>query len=52
VDETELVLTVNVAVVEPGATVTLVGTVAAELLLDNETTALPEGAAELSITVP
>jgi hypothetical protein len=52
VDVTELAFTVNVAVVAPAATVTLVGTVAAELLLDSETTALPDGAAALSITVP
>ena len=54
VDETtETVLTVNVALVAPAATVTLAGTVAAAvLLLVRVTTAPPEGAALVSVTVP
>jgi hypothetical protein len=36
---TELVFTVNVALVAPAGTVTLAGTVAAETLLDSETAA-------------
>ena len=51
-DETDEVFTVNVAVEFPAETVTLAATVAAALLLDNETTAPPEGALELSVTVP
>ena len=51
-DDTAEVLTVNVAVEEPTGTVTLPNTVAAGLLLDKETTAPPEGAAEVSVTVP
>ena len=47
------VVTGNVAVVAPAATVTLAGTVAAAvLLLDSATTAPPAGAAALSVTVP
>jgi hypothetical protein len=50
---TALVLTVNVALVAPAATVTLDGTLAAAvLLLDSATTAPPDGAAPLSVTVP
>src|SRR5258708_12337903 len=50
---TALVLTVNVAVVAPAATVTLGGTVAAAvLLLESATVAPPAGAARLSVTVP
>jgi len=50
---TELVATVNVAVVPPAGTVTLTGTVAAAvLLLDSVTTAPRDGAAALSVTVP
>ena len=50
---TELVLTVNVAVVDPAATVTFEGTVAAAvLLLVSVTTAPPVGAAPFSVTVP
>ena len=50
---TELVVTVNVAVVDPAATVTLAGTCAAVvLLLVNPTVAPPVGAAALNVTVP
>jgi uncharacterized membrane protein YjdF len=42
---------VNVAVVEPDATVTVPGTVNAPTLLDSETVALPAGAAPFSETV-
>ena len=49
---TALVLTLKVAVVEPAATVTLVGTVAAAaLLLDRVTLVPPLGAAFVSVTV-
>ena len=48
-----LVLTVNVALVAPAATVTLEGTVAAAvLLLESATCAPPAGAAPLNVTVP
>jgi hypothetical protein len=50
---TVCVVTANVALVAPAATVTLAGTVAADvLLLDKVTTAPPEGAAEVSVAVP
>ena len=50
---TALVLTVNVALVAPAATVTLDGTLAAVvLLLESVTTAPPDGAAPLKVTVP
>ena len=50
---TVLVLTVNVALVAPAAIVTLDGVLAAfVLLLESVTTAPPEGAAPLSVTVP
>src|SRR5688572_1343135 len=50
---TVCVVTVNVALVEPAATVTVPGTVAADvLLLVRETTAPPDGAAAVSATVP
>lgn len=53
VDVTRLVLTTKAALVEPAATVTLVGTVALEvLLLERETTDPPDGAADVSVTVP
>ncbi len=50
---TALVVTVNVALVDPAGTMTLAGTVAAEvLLLDSVTAAPPDGAAPLRVTVP
>jgi len=50
---TALVLTVNVALLAPAATVTLAGTVAVDvLLLERETVAPPAGAGPLSVTVP
>jgi hypothetical protein len=50
---TGVVVTVNVALVAPAATVTLAGTVAAAvLLLVRATTAPPAGAALLNVTVP
>jgi hypothetical protein len=50
---TALVLTVNVALVAPAATVTLEGTLAAAvLLLESVTCAPPAGADPLSVTVP
>ena len=50
---TAAVAAVNVALVEPEATVTLAGTVAAPvLLLDNDTTAPPDGAPDVNVTVP
>jgi hypothetical protein len=50
---TALVLTVNVALVAPAATVTLEGTLAAPvLLLESATCAPPAGAASLKVTVP
>jgi hypothetical protein len=51
--DTGLVVTANVALVAPPATVTLDGTVAADVLsLDSDTTAPPAGAGPLSVTVP
>jgi hypothetical protein len=44
--------TANVAVVEPAATVTAAGTDALLVLLESATTAPPEGAAALNVTVP
>ena len=53
VDEaTALVLTANVALVAPAATVTLEGTLAAPLLLASATCAPPAGAGPLNVTVP
>ena len=50
---TALVLTANVALVAPAATVTLEGTVAAAvLLLESATCAPPAGAGPLSVTAP
>jgi hypothetical protein len=50
---TDLVLTVNLALVLPAATVTLGATVAAEVLaLDKVTTIPPEGALAVRVTVP
>ena len=50
---TALVLTVNVALLAPAATVTVAGTVAVDVLpLERETTAPPVGAGPLSVTVP
>jgi hypothetical protein len=50
---TLLVETVKVALLDPAGTVTLAGTVAAAvLLLDNETSRPPDGAAEVRVTVP
>jgi len=46
------VFTVNVAVDEPAATVTLPGAVAAPLLLDSVTTTPPVGATPVNVTVP
>src|ERR1700722_12053168 len=49
---TALVFAVNAAFVAPAATATLVGTVAADALLERKTTAPPLGAAALRVTVP
>jgi len=49
---TALVLTVNVALLAPAATVTLAGTVAVDVLLVRVTAAPPAGAGPLSVTVP
>ena len=51
-DVTDVVFTVNTAFEAPAATVTLVGTVAAALLLESATTAPPVGAPAVSATVP
>ena len=50
--EPATVATVKLALVCPAATVTLAGTVAAALLLDNVTTVPPLGAAAVRVTVP
>src|SRR5258707_13235488 len=49
---TAVVVTVNVAVVLPASTVTLVGTVPAALFLDKATEMPPFGAALVKVTVP
>lgn len=49
---TDVVVTVKFALLDPAATVTLLGTLALELLLLRLTTVPPEGAAELRVTVP
>ncbi len=52
-DELGDVVTMNVAELPPGATVTLAGTLATEgLLLDSATTVPPAGAAPFRVTVP
>jgi len=50
--ETAVVVTANVAVVAPDATVTVEGAVADELLLESETEKPPVGAADPIVTVP
>jgi hypothetical protein len=52
VPPTALVPIVNVALAEPAGTVTLAGTMTAESLPDNDTTAPPVGAAPVSTAVP
>lgn len=49
---TDVVVTVKFALVDPAATVTLLGTLAEELLLESETTLPPDGAAADRVTVP
>jgi hypothetical protein len=49
---TARVVTANVALVAPAGIVTLGGTLASALLVDNDTTAPPFGAGAVSVTVP
>ena len=49
---TELVGIAKIALVDPCATETVAGMVAAVLLLDSDTVKPPAGAAEVSMTVP
>jgi hypothetical protein len=49
---TVVVFTVNVALVAPAATVTLAGTVAADMSLETDTFAPAYGAGPLRVTVP
>jgi hypothetical protein len=51
-EDTVLVATVNVALVDPAPTVTLVGVEAAALLSESVTTAPPDGAGPVKVTVP
>src|SRR5438034_7250768 len=51
-ENTILVLTVKLALMEPAGTVTLDGTLATPLLLESATCAPPEGAGPLKVTVP
>ena len=48
----EVVVAVKVALLAPAATVTLAGTVAAAALLESDTTAPPDGAALVKVTLP
>ena len=50
--DTELVVIVKLALVAPAGTVTLAGVAAAVLLSESATTAPPDGAAPVSVTVP
>ena len=49
---TAVVVTVNEAVLDPGRTVTVPGTIAWALLLESDTGCPPAPAAEVSVTVP
>jgi hypothetical protein len=50
--DTAIVVTLNVAVVEPAGTVTLAGTKAGEPFVHKSILMPPEGAGALSVTVP